>query len=138
MERGDFEHRAVVEQIMSHAVRVSIVQETACATCVAAQLCNSSEKKQKTMDIVCDTSQYRVGQEVTIVGSLGLGLKATLLAYVVPLFIMMTVLIGVNFMTGSESVAAVACLFTLTIYCGGLYLFRDKLQRTFQFRIVKN
>ena len=55
MERGDFEHRAVVEQIMSHAVRVSIVQETACATCVAAQLCNSSEKKQKTMDIVCDT-----------------------------------------------------------------------------------
>lgn len=136
MNRGEIVHQGTVEQVMSHVVRVSIRQEAACAACAAANLCRTAESKEKTMDIVCqDAARYRVGQQVTIVGRLGLGLRATLWAYVVPLVLLMAVLITVSQLTGNEGLAALAALLSLVPYSFVLYLLRDRLQRTFQFRL---
>lgn len=88
------------------------------------------------MQIPCaDSSLYRVGQEVTIVGSIGLGLRATLWAYVVPLVVLMVVLVAVSWWTEDEGLAALVALASLIPYYIGLYLLRDRLQRTFTFRI---
>ena len=136
MREGQIEHQGVVERVTSHGIRVSIMQQTACASCAAAQLCRSSESKEKTMDIACsNAASYQVGQQVTVVGRLGLGLRATLWAYVVPLLLLMTVLLAVSQLTGSEGLGALMCLLALVPYYGALYLFRNRLQRTFQFQV---
>ncbi|MBO4613339.1 MAG: SoxR reducing system RseC family protein [Bacteroidaceae bacterium] len=136
MSEGQIQHQAVVKQIMSHAIRVSIVQETACAACAAANLCHSSESKEKLMDIACENAaSYQVGQQVTLVGSIGLGLRATLWAYVVPLVLLMAVLVTVSRLTENEGLGAVVALLSLVPYCFFLYVFRTRLQRTFSFRI---
>lgn len=136
MKGKQIEHRGVVECVMSHAVRVSIRQEAACAACAAAHLCNSSESKDKTMDIACDNAaSYHVGQQVMVVGKLGLGLRATLWAYVVPLILLIAVLITVFHLTGNEGLSALIALLSLMLYAFFLYLLRERLQRTFSFEI---
>ena len=136
MNKRQIEHRGVVESILPHTIVVSIAQETACAACAAATLCHSSDKQEKKMEIACqDSSSYRVGQEVTIVGSMGLGLRATLWAYIVPLVVLMAVLITASRLTGNEGLGAVIALLSLFPYYILLFLFRNKLQRRFQFQI---
>lgn len=137
MNKRQIEHQGVVEHIFPHAVVVSIAQETACAACAAAALCHSSEKQEKKMEIpVADPSPYRVGQVVTIVGSIGLGLRATLWAYVLPLVLLMCVMIGVAYYTGSEGLAALVSLGSLIPYYILLYLLRGRLQQRFTFQII--
>ena len=136
MNKRQIEHLAVAEDILPRAIAVSVARETACAACAAAALCHSAEKQEKRMQIPCaDSSLYRVGQEVTIVGSIGLGLRATLWAYVVPLVVLMAVLLAVSWWTEDEGLAALVALASLIPYYIGLYLLRDCLQRTFTFRI---
>jgi len=136
MKERLIEHRGVVERIVPHGVIVSILQETACSACAAAQLCHSSEKKEKAIDVPCvNADAYQVGQQVTIVGELGLGLRATLWAYAVPLILLVVVLIIVVQMTGSEGIGALAALLSLVPYYIILYMLRGRLQRKFAFRI---
>ena len=85
---------------------------------------------------VADPSLYRVGQVVTIVGSIGLGLRATLWAYVLPLVLLMCVMIGVAHYTGSEGLAALVSLGSLIPYYILLYLLRGRLQQRFTFQII--
>lgn len=88
------------------------------------------------MEVACDdASSYKVGQEVIVVGDIGLGMRATLWAYAVPLVLLMAVLITVGSQTGSEGIAALAALLSLLLYYMVLYMFRDKLQRRFTFKI---
>lgn len=137
MGKRQIEHQGVVASILPHAVVVSIVQETACASCAVANLCHSSEKQEKGMEIPCaNVSPYRVGQEVTIVGSIGLGLRATLWAYVIPLVVLMGVMIMVAKWTENEGLAALVALASLIPYYIMLYLLRGQLQQKFTFRII--
>lgn len=136
MRKRKIEHQGVVDRITSNELVVSIIQDTACATCAAAQLCKSSEKQEKMMVISCsETSKYRVGQKVIIVGDLGIGLRATLWAYVVPLVILVSILVGVAQYTGNEGYAAIAAISSMIPYYILLYALRDKMQHCFQFRI---
>lgn len=136
MKEQQIEHIGTVERVMSHSLIVSITQETACSACAAAQLCHSADKKDKCMEIPCeDGAAYSVGQEVVIVGKLGLGLQATLWAYVFPLIVMMAVLIIVSHITGSEGWGAVVALASLLPYYIILYLLRGRMQRKFSFNI---
>ena len=136
MKERQIEHRGVVTEIMSQCVKVTIVQEVACATCAAVSLCHSSEKNQRVIDIPCpDAGRYSVGQEVTIVGQVGLGLRATVWAYAVPLVMLMAVLSLVYAWTGSEGWGALSALLTLILYYIVLYAFQGRLQRKFTFQI---
>lgn len=135
MNGRQIEHRGVVERVVSHGVFVSIVQETACSACAAAHLCHSSEKNEKVVEITCDAPhRYNIGQEVTIVGEVGLGLRATLWAYVIPLVLLMAVLmVSASYL--NAGVAALLALASLILYYIILYAFRNQMQRRFSFRI---
>lgn len=136
MKDRQIEHRGIVKEVMPQCVKVTIVQEVACATCAAASLCHSSEKNQRTIDIpTSDAGRYAVGQEVAIVGWLGLGLRATVWAYAMPLVVLMAVLSLVYVWTGSEGWGALSALLALILYYIVLYAFRGRLQRKFTFQI---
>ena len=136
MKERQIEHRGIVKSVLPGIVCIARAQDVACAACAAAQLCHSSEKQEKVIEVATnDASRYAVGKEVTIVGSLGLGLRAALWAYVLPLVLMMVVLCLMASWFGT-GVAAISALASLVLYYIILYMLRNKLQQRFQFHIL--
>jgi sigma-E factor negative regulatory protein RseC len=130
-------HEGIVESIGTNNCSVRILQASACSSCSARQLCRSSESKEKTVLIKGNFPTLQVGDSVTLVGTVRQGLHASVLAYVVPLILMLIALF-VGTRMGSDGIGALAALLVLTIYYGVLYLFRNKLSRHFHFKIETN
>lgn len=130
-------HEGIVEQIGAESCQVRILQASACSSCSARQLCRSSESKEKLVEVKGHYPTLHVGDRVMLVGSVRQGLRASVLAYVVPLIIMLVVLFLVTHHYG-EKLGALAALLALALYYGVLFLLKDKLAGQFSFRIENN
>ena len=128
-------HDGIVESIDAGKVTVRILQASACSSCSARQLCRSSESKEKLIEVRGDYPTLHVGDSVTLQGSVRQGLRASLLAYIVPLILMVVALFYGTHLNG-EAAGALAALLVLAIYYGGLYLLRNKLGKQFEFSIT--
>ena len=128
-------HDGIVESIDAGKVTVRILQASACSSCSARQLCRSSESKEKLIEVRGDYPTLHVGDSVTLQGSVRQGLRASLLAYIVPLILMFVALFYGTHLNG-EAAGALAALLVLAIYYGGLYLLRNKLGKQFEFSIT--
>ena len=129
-------HIGTVYSVSDGLVRVRIVQHSACVGCKAAAHCNSTESKEKLIDVRClGASRYRVGQEVTVVAAQAVGAKAVVLGFVVPLIVLLVVVIGALQMGVGEAQAALAGIVALIPYYIILYMCRSKLDRMFTFYI---
>ena len=128
-------HPGVVESIEEGCVKVRILQTSACAACKVSGYCNASESKEKIVDVlnVSDTSLVRVGDEVTVCASRNVANRALLLGFGVPLVVLVVVLMLTLYIAKEEGVAALAALLALALYYGGLFLFRNKIQRNLSF-----
>jgi len=127
-------HEGIVEHIGTGGCQVRILQASACSSCSARQLCRSSESKEKLIEVRGHYPTLHVGDTVTLSGSVRQGLRASILAYVVPLVLMLAALFaGTQF--GGEGMGALAALLVLALYYGILYLLRDKLGKQFAFKI---
>lgn len=134
-------HTGTVESIEGSHIRVRIVQTSACASCAAHQYCNSSESKEKIVDVTDRqaAATCRVGQEVELVGTTSMGMKAVFLAFGVPFVVLVAVLYGTIRLTGGdEVVSALASLASLVIYYLILYMYREKLRKKFTFKLKTN
>ena len=129
-------HAGVVESIEAGRVRVRSVQTSACAACKVAGHCNAAESKEKTVDVlVTDTSRWKVGDTVTVAASQQMATQALLLAFGLPLMILLAVLFVVLVSTGREGLAALCGLAALLLYYGVLWLFRNRMQQRLAFWI---
>lgn len=130
-------HEGIVESIGAKSCLVRILQASACSSCSARQLCRSSESKEKVIEVKGHYPTLQVGNNVTLIGSVRQGLRASVLAYVIPLIIMLVALF-VGTRLGGDGIGAIAALLFLAIYYGILFLFRDKLDKHFSFKIETN
>lgn len=130
-------HEGIVESLGAEGCTVRILQASACSSCSARQLCRSSESKEKLVEVRGHYPTLHVGDRVMLVGSVRQGLRASVLAYVVPLIIMLVVLFLVTHHYG-EKLGALAALLALALYYGMLFLLKDKLAGQFSFRIENN
>ena len=130
-------HEGIVESIGAKSCLVRILQASACSSCSARQLCRSSESKEKVIEVKGHYPALQVGDNVTLIGSVRQGLRASVLAYVIPLIIMLVALF-VGTRLGGDGIGAIAALLFLAIYYGILFLFRDKLDKQFSFKIETN
>ncbi|MBQ9285520.1 MAG: SoxR reducing system RseC family protein [Bacteroidaceae bacterium] len=130
-------HSAIVKAVEGESVKVTIVQSSACSSCVAKRMCNSSEAKEKEVEVITsDAASYRAGQKVLLEGLLSDGRAAALIAYGLPLLLMLPTLFLGIYLTGSETQGALWSLLTLVLYYLFVYLFlRKRLQQRFSFRI---
>ena len=127
-------HEGIVESIEAGCCRVRIMQASACSSCSARQLCRSSESKEKLIEVRGHYPALHVGDAVTLTGSVRQGLKASVLAYVVPLILMLIALFAGS-RYGGDGIGALSALLTLALYYGVLFLLRNRLGRAFEFRI---
>lgn len=131
-------HAGIVEQVDGGRVRVRIMQTSACAACKVAGHCNAAEAKEKLVDVfTASASQWKVGDAVTVAASQQMATLALLLAFGLPLVIMLAVLLAVLSLTGREGLSALCALGSLLPYYGVLWLLRSRLQQRMAFWIEK-
>ena len=131
------QHVGTVESIAGNHVRVRIVQTSACATCAAHKYCNSSESKEKMIDVYTkDAVHYQIGQTVKVLGTTSMGMRAVLWAFGVPFVVLVAVLYATWMVTGGdEPLSALAALASLALYYLVLYFCRGKMAKRFVFTI---
>ncbi len=130
------QHSGTVESIEGNCVRVKIVQTSACATCAAHKLCNSSESKEKMIDVYTrEAARYQVGQAVNVFGTTSMGMRAVLWAFGIPFVVLVVVLYACVKLTGDEPLSALLAMGALAVYYLILYMCRQRMTKKFVFTI---
>ena len=131
-------HRGIVEKVEGAHVVVRIVQTSACAACSAKGLCNASESKEKQIDVYEVNASYRIGEEVVLIGTTSMGMRAVALAFGVPLLLLIFALfVTMRVTDGDALVSSLVALLAVVPYYLVIYFMKDKLNKTFSFAIEK-
>lgn len=135
---NNIKHLGIVESIDGSHVRVKILQSSACSSCSVKGHCNISETKEKIIDIHDKESAdcCSVGQEVMVCGTTSMGMKAVVLAFVLPFIVLLAALfVTMRVTDGDEATSALVSLCTLIPYYIIIYLLRNRISRTFSFTL---
>ena len=140
---------------------VRIVQTSACAACKAKAMCASAESAEKEMTVTLlgesapqksadfsgtpqamrregERRGFAVGDEVEVMVQQKMGWKAVVLAYLLPFFVMLAVmLIGNAIWAVREEILGTVALCAMAVYYLVLGMFKDKLQKEFSFTARK-
>ena len=118
---------------------VRIVQTSACSACKAKAMCASAESAEKEMTVVLlGDEQWAVGDEVEVMVQQKMGWKAVVLAYLLPFFVMLAImLIGNAIWAVREEILGTVALCAMALYYLVLGMFKDKLQKEFSFTARK-
>lgn len=127
-------HTGVIDSIDKGVVRVRIVQHSACSSCKVASYCSSAESKEKIIDVRCNDAAGRmVGDTVVVMAAQAVGMKAVVIAFVVPLILILLTIVVTLHLTGKELTAALSGLAVLFQYYALLYVFRRQIERRLTF-----
>ncbi|MEG1563369.1 MAG: SoxR reducing system RseC family protein [Bacteroides sp.] len=128
-------HQGVVESINDSLLRVRIVQTSACTSCSVKGHCSSADSKEKVIEIINSSTIYRIGEEVMIIGTTSMGVKAVILAFVVPFFLLVFSLFVLMALINNDLLASLFSLATLIPYYMVLWLLKSRLKQQFSFTI---
>ena len=131
-------HRGRVEKVEGSHVVVRIVQTSACSACSIKGHCNASESKEKLIDVFEVNASYQIGEEVVLLGTTSMGMQAVLLAFGVPLVILIVALgITMHLTEGDALISSLVGLLSIVPYYFAIHFNKDKLKKTFSFTIEK-
>ncbi|MDF1575733.1 MAG: SoxR reducing system RseC family protein [Bacteroidales bacterium] len=131
------EHEGIIEHIDGDLAHVRINSVSGCAGCHAKGACSAAGQEEKYLDVPLHGTPYKQGDPVFVQVAKHLGFKAVLLAYVYPFLLLMAVLIGLLSGGVEEMKAGATALLSIIPYYLLLYLFRNRLSRSFTFSIKK-
>ena len=127
-------HSGIIDSITDGVAHVRIVQSSACSSCKVASYCSSAESKEKMIDVRCpDMSRYSVGQPVTVMAAQAVGMKAVVLAFIVPTIVLLATIMACVGNGVSDGIAALAGIAALVPYYFILYLNRKRLENILTF-----
>lgn len=136
MSENQISHSGIIDSISNGVVHVRIVQSSACSSCKVASYCNSAEHKEKIIDVRCaNTQKYEVGQNVMVMAAPSVGTKAVVLAFIIPIVILLTAIAVCLNLGTSEGIAALVGVAAMIPYYFILYLNREQLERVLTFYI---
>ena len=137
MKENCVEQKGIVIKKQEDKVIVKIEQKSTCSSCHARGACTSLDKKDKEIEIKSkDTANYNIGDEVIITISTKLGMKAVLIAFVLPLIlIVLALFLSIKIFSLSQSLSALISLLVLSAYYFLLYKQNLFLSKQFNFII---
>lgn len=129
-------HEGIVLSASDKHVRIKIVQHSSCASCQVSSRCQLSESKEKIIEVF-DThaSTYQTGTPVVVCVTRHVALRALLLSFILPLFILLTTLSIFLWQSFNEGIASLLALGSLLPYYGLLWIFRRKIAKTVSFHL---
>lgn len=132
----EISHTGRILSVGPEITTVEILSKSACASCQAAGLCTAFEAARKEISIRSDHSAgYQVGEEVEVVLRQDMGTKAVVLAYVVPLFILLILVVYLSYTSLLELAAGAIGLGGVALWYLVLWCFRGSLNREYNFYI---
>lgn len=138
MEQELISHKGIITGIDRDVIRVTILVESACASCHAKGFCTIADEKEKVIEAHNrQPNNFSVGDTVHVAMKKALGLKAVFYGYFLPFLILIAVLLIAYEVTNDEALSGIAALAVLIPYYFGLYLMREKLKSGFQFEVRK-
>lgn len=135
---NNISHRGRVVEITPELTSVEIISEAACASCHAKGLCGLGEFKSKLVQL--PTSPYMdlaPGDEVEVLLSASMGHKAVWIAYVIPCFLLIAVLLILNATAVGELASGLGAIASVLVYYFVVWLFRGRLRNEYIFKIKK-
>ncbi len=113
-------HKGIVQKSENKSVLVVIIAQTACSGCHAEGVCTLSGSAEKVIEV---TGTYNVnpGDEVTVHMKQKSGYTAVILAYIIPLSIIISSLILLNVLRVSELTAGLFSIAMLIPYFAVLF-----------------
>lgn len=135
---NNISHRGRVVEITPELTSVEIITEAACASCHAKGLCGLGESKSKLVQL--PTSPYMdlaPGDEVEVLLSASMGHKAVWIAYVIPCFLLIAVLLILNATAVGELASGLGAIASVLVYYFVVWLFRGRLRNEYIFKIKK-
>ena len=139
MSVANIKHCGEVVRVAEDKVWVRMTVNSACSGCHARAVCGVDESKDKIVEVVTsDAAAYSVGESVEVaLESRSVGAKSVFLAYVVPFFVLLIVLVGLTVFGVSEGVAALSAIVGVGLYYVVLWLMNSKIEKTIKFIITK-
>ena len=129
-------HEGIVTKITDDELEIKILAQSACAACHAKSACGMGEQAEKILTVPRPKDKdFTLNQKVNVKMAIGQGNKAAVLAYLIPILLLLAVLfvclgLGVN-----EGLSALISIVALVPYYIILYLKRDKLKNEFLYII---
>ena len=91
-----------------------------------------------TVDIAnADVANYTVGERVRIVETKQVAVRALVMAFVIPLVVMVATLAIVTALTGNEGLGALASLAALVVCFLCMWMISGRIDHQLQFRVTK-
>ena len=139
MSVANIKHCGEVVRVAEDKVWVRMTVNSACSGCHARAVCGVDESKDKIVEVATsDAAAYSVGESVEVaLESRSVGAKSVFLAYVVPFFVLLIVLVGLTVFGVSEGVAALSAIMGVGLYYVVLWLMNSKIEKTIKFIITK-
>jgi sigma-E factor negative regulatory protein RseC len=129
-------HPGVINKVEGSKVYVKILAQSACSSCHAKGMCSVAEMEEKIVEVFnFDKRTFSTGEQVTVYMKKTLGNKAVMWAYILPFILVLATLLTMISLTGNEGLAGILAFLVLVPYYLTLYLLRDRMQKTFVFRI---
>ena len=136
MSEETVSHEGIVTQINEDEIQVKIIQDSACAACHAKSACTVVDQAEKYLTVPRpEGREIHLFQKVNVVMKVGQGNKAAVLAYLIPIVVLLAVLFLCLGLGLSEGLSALLGIAALIPYYTILYFQRDKLKKRFDCHI---
>ena len=131
-------HEGIVTKITDDELEIKILAQSACAACHAKSACGMGEQAEKTLTVPRPKGQdFALMQKVNVKMAIGQCNKAAILAYLIPILLLLAVLFVCLGLGLNEGLSALIAIVALIPYYIILYLKRDKLKKKFLYIIEK-
>ena len=131
------DHEGTILEIKDGRITVEIINVSACARCHTKGTCTVSDKKKKLIDVIDYNNKYCIGEKVKLIYQESLGWFALMLAYVIPLLLVLLVLFITTTIINNELISGFLSVAILVPYYIILSFFKGNLKNTFSFTIEK-
>ena len=129
-------HEGIVTKITDDELEIKILAQSACAACHAKSACGMGEQAEKILNVPRPKDKdFTPGQRVNVRMAIGQGNKAAILAYLIPIILLLAVLFVCLGLGLNEGFSALISIVALIPYYIVLYLRRDKLKQKFEYTI---
>ena len=129
-------HNGIIKDIDDSYYYVSIIAQSACVSCQVKGACNVNDMQEEIIEVpVSGNRMYKVGDSVEILMGKSMGKRAVFLGYILPFIVLFaTLIISLNIFD-DEGIAGLLAFGILIPYYFVLYLLKDKLRNSFEFRL---
>lgn len=134
---GTIRQSATVIRVDAAEIEVEVCRPEACAACKAKSVCSEGGGEGKRMTLVNDGQGYRVGEQIQLVMRRSAGLKAVIIAYLVPVVLVVAALLIFQATPMSDTTAALLTLGILVLYFVIIRLLRGRINNQLTIEIEK-